>query len=104
MRVRFFEGTTSQTPPGGEPELLVGIAFDEAPGVDQGQMRETVRPATAADTQEFGQEFHAYSEAGGKKQPADMPPAAEAPHRAGPPSEHAPSRGEDRAPPRPSRS
>jgi hypothetical protein len=104
MKVRFFDGTTAQSPPGGEAELLISIAFDEVPGVDQGQMRETVRPATMADTQEYGQAFVDYSAAGGKKQPADMPAEPEGRRAAPPPpGEHAP-RGEDRAPARPSRS
>jgi hypothetical protein len=104
MKVRFFDGMTAQSPPGGEPELLVGIAYDDEPGVDRGQMRETVRPATMADTQEYGEAFHDYREGGGKKQPADMPAEAEARRAAAPPpGEHAPRGGEERVPARPAR-
>jgi hypothetical protein len=67
MATRFFDG---EWPPGGRVRrLLIGIAFDETPGPDRGQMRESVRPATAEDAGLYGEAYRAYTEAGGELEP-----------------------------------
>jgi hypothetical protein len=79
--VRFFDAVS---PPesGGPRRLHIGIGADTE-GLERGQMRELVHPATAAEVEQFPVEYQAYLDAGGALTPMAAPANVDVPYVTG---------------------